>query len=393
MAQTQKTLFPIKPYIIDKFTRAENEKEKIEKSGLPNALKSEAIKNIEKTKKMSEKQKQKEHQLSPKKIIEKIKNTLKNQQEKIFYSLEPLSASKITTYKGCPFGYFLEYVIKIRPPKTFVNIYVGSAIHYVIAEFNKGSLNSLEELINGKKQDGKKILGWKAMWYKIAESGEVVFNDDKQKHEIFNKGKKILEKFYEREKYKHRTDPSLVEYKFNERILLEVGKTSKEVLFIGRIDKIDPYANQTNQHENQHTNQFALLTDYKCGASLSKITKEFCIQFTIYDLVYRKLVKDGKIFGSVNPQIVIYNLPFGREDDMEIDEYYTTRNDIDVEYLVCEIENLEKNLKQKHFVPFIASPRFDHCKRCAWSINDLCYDVLYSNNKEILKLLQEHQEK
>ena len=48
-----------------------------------------------------------------------------------------LSASKIKTYLGCPFRYFLEYVLRIKSPPTFATEN-GTIIHSVLEKYSLG---------------------------------------------------------------------------------------------------------------------------------------------------------------------------------------------------------------------------------------------------------------
>jgi ATP-dependent helicase/DNAse subunit B len=363
----QGRLFKIRPYILNKEERQEIKKQIIEESGLREEIKQQALDNIEK----SEKEIEEEKQLSINNVKQKIMEVLERDQVELYDTDIGISATKLTTYRGCPFAYFLEYKLHL-PKKSPPNVKAGLAFHQVLADFNRGNLNTLEELIEGKEiiENGKKkkIPGWKGRWSKASHAKDVYFEDESLRHIIFEKGKKLLEKFFERENRKPRTS-QFIEYKFKELVNIN----GKEYLLEGTFDKIDTATVPTK------------IIDYKTGSFLSKNTKDFGLQLTIYYLCYKKMLASCKIVGSAEPEIVVYGFSFS---DCEIEEYYTARSNIDVNYLEQQIKLFLDGLKSRNFVPFVPSSRFDHCKKCSWNHNDFCRNLLYSNNKEIFRIMQ-----
>jgi ATP-dependent helicase/DNAse subunit B len=373
----QGRLFKIRPYILNKGERQEIKKQIIEESGLREELKQQALDNIGK----SEKEIKKEKQLSIENVKQKIIEVLKREQAELYDTGIVISYSKLTTYRGCPFAYFLEYELHL-PKKKPPNVKVGEAFHQVLADFNRGNLNTLEELIEGKEiiENGKKkkILGWRGRWSQASHDEDVYFKDERERYIIFNevlrKGEELLKKFYEREKGKPRTSP-FIEYEFTE----PVDVNGNQYLLNGKIDKIDTATTPTK------------IIEYKTGDFLSKNTKDFGLQLTIYYLFYKKIfykkmLADHKIIGSAEPDIVVYGFSFSK---CEIEEYHTARSSTDVDYLEQQIKLFLDGLKSRNFVPFVPSPRFDHCKKCNWNRNDFCRNLLYSNNKEIFRIMQD----
>jgi|GEM_PF-4078605 len=363
----QGRLFKTSPYILNKKERQEIKKQIIEESGLHEEIKQQALDNIGK----SEKEIKEEKQLSIDNVKQKIMEELEREQVELYNTDIAISATKLTTYRGCPFAYFLEYKLHL-PKKSPPNVKAGLAFHQVLADFNRGNLNTLEELIEGREiiENGKKkkIPGWKGRWYQASYAKDVYFEDEKERHIIFEKGVKLLEKFYERENGKPRAS-QFIEHKFKELVNIN----GKEYLLEGTFDKIDTATRPTK------------IIDYKTGSFLSKNTKDFGLQLTIYYLCYKKMLESCKIVGSAEPEIIVYGFSFS---DCEIEEYCTARSNIDVDYLEQQIKLFLEGLKSRNFVPFVPSSRFDHCKKCNWNHNDFCRNLLYSNNKEIFRIMQ-----
>ena len=371
----QRRLFKTRPFILNKEKRKEIKRKVIEESGLNEELKEKALNNIHKT----EKELKQQQRLSISKVKERIKNWFESEQISFIENpLKEISASKLTTYRGCPFAYFLRYELRLEPEKKPYYLMAGQALHHVLAEFNRGNLNTLEELIDGKEiiENGKrkKILGWRAQWYKVANSDSIYFNKEEDKHIIYNNGVKLLKQFYGSEGRKPR-QKNYVEYKFTEKINLN----GREYPFTGIFDYIDVDTNPPT------------IIDYKTGAELSEVTKDFCLQFTIYHLAYKRLRELNKIIvPSGDPNIVVYNLPLFSKTP-EIKQYQTTRNDVDVEYLIDVIKTVERGIIERNFVPFFGSTKFDHCKKCEWNYGNFCHNLLYSDDKEILGFLEENK--
>ncbi|MEM2932878.1 MAG: PD-(D/E)XK nuclease family protein [Candidatus Pacearchaeota archaeon] len=360
----RKNLFNIEKYSLPQYKIEEIKQKRIEESGI----------KIDKTQ-VDGAKKSKE---SVEEICEKINAKLDELKEPTLIKnkdvISEISASKLTTYRGCPFAYFLQYVMNLKPRKVPVNIKAGAAMHNVIADFNRGNLSTLEELIDGKEivknRKKSKILGWKARWYRQVHSEDIYFDYKEQPYIIFNNGKKILEKFYEKEKDKPRTN-LLIEYKFDVKINLK-GTTYR---FVGVFDKVE-----LNQDK-------IAIIDYKTGNPVSNITRDLSVQLTIYKLAFNALRDEGiiKVPRSIEPAVILYFLPlFASNKDLEICEKPTGRDDIDVNYLITLIRDFGKS-----FVPFIASPQFDHCKRCQWELENFCHDILFYNKKEIYNKLME----
>lgn len=363
----RKNLFNVEKYSLPKYKIEEIKQKRAEELGLIN----------ENQEKSEESKGNSKEQLSIDEICERINAELDELDSPMNLieseGIGEISASKLTTYKGCPFAYFLGYVMHLKPLLMPASIKAGLAMHNVIADFNRGNLLTLEDLINGREiiENGKKkkILGWKARWYRQVYSKDIYFDNDDQPYIIFNSGNRLLEEFYHEEK-NNSNEKLLVEHRF----CLNINLNNKSYLFTGVFDLIE------------HDGKKGHIIDYKTGSMLTKITADLSIQFTIYNLAYNELQKQGIIKTQGEPEIVLYYLPLFSKDS-RIFKQKTNRDAIDIQYLVETIETVNKKIREKNFIPFIASSQFDHCKKCSWQLGNFCYDILNHRNKEIYSKL------
>ena len=290
-----------------------------------------------------------------------------------------VSASKLRTYRGCHFAYLLSYALHLDPPLELPQMVNGENIHKVIEDFNLDRLRTADELINGRVQEyfengkrkEKKILGFKARWYGSVNSKNIYFKSENEPHAIFKMGKKLLEAFFEREK--NNPKPRFAERKFD-NIILTADFQDKRVAYKvrGIFDKIDIIGKKIK------------ITDYKTGDG-SDVFSDFDLQLTLYWYAYNKLSELLPMYPKpANPEdleLAIYYLPIYSPD--KIEERKTFRNEIDLKYLVNEIYNADVGIMNKNFSPYIGH----HCKdkSCFWQ--ELCYKLLYDDNKSLFNFI------
>ncbi|MBI2047187.1 PD-(D/E)XK nuclease family protein [Candidatus Pacearchaeota archaeon] len=267
-----------------------------------------------------------------------------------------VSASKLRTYRGCHFAYLLNYILHLPPPIYLPRMAAGEDIHKILEGFNKGVLQTKDELINGRtieciengKKKEKKILGWKARWYGSVFSRNIYFNSEAQQHIIFRSGTQALEKFFEREKDKPK--PQFAEEPFKDVSLsYEIGGEKVVYKLRGFFDKIDIRDSRIK------------ITDYKTGDA-SKV-------FADFDLKPEDL------------EMALYHLALYKTQ--EIEEKKTSRSKTDLKYLGNEIYNADTDIRKKNFTPFIGM----HCQKNSCLFLDLCHPLLCGNDKSLFDFL------
>jgi len=285
-----------------------------------------------------------------------------------------VSASKLTTYRGCHFAYLLQYRLHLQPHVYFPQVVFGECFHYILEDFNTNRLITLDDLIFGKEvqveEDGKlkkkKIKGWKGRWYGAANSRNIRFRSEKQLHILYNKGVGMLKDFFEKEQHNPKPAPEFVERKFD--VMLDCRPYLNRYYRInGFFDKIDK------------KNEKVIITDYKTG-HVGAVSSDLGLQLTLYWYAYNKWAAQNALYfpkqaSPENIELVMYHLP-------TLEEKHATRDNIALKYLINEIHNADSDIKAKNFTPFIGS----HCDTaCFWQ--ESCYELLMSNNKDLFNFL------
>lgn len=321
-------------------------------------------------------------ELSLDEISEKIKKRILDTNFLEGFSSEGIgtvSASKLRTYRGCHFAYLLNYILHLPPTIYLPRMAAGEDIHKILQDFNKGVLQTKDELINGRtieciengKKKEKKILGWKARWYGSVFSRNIYFNSEAQQHIIFHSGTQALEKFFEREKDKPK--PQFAEERFeNVALSYEIGGEKVVYKLRGVFDKIDIRDVKIK------------ITDYKTGDA-SKVFADFDLQFTLYWYAYNKMAEvDPRFPKPEKPEdleMVLYHLALYKTQ--EIEEKKTSRSKTDLKYLGNEIYNADTDIRKKNFTPFIGM----HCQKNSCLFLDLCHPLLCGNDKSLFNFL------
>jgi RecB family exonuclease len=290
-----------------------------------------------------------------------------------------LSASKITTYKGCPMAYFLKYVKHEKVPAG-INLVFGKAVHRMLDLFYKKNYKSPESFANSFKYQwfrtcsGEDIRG-------RARDGLVVTEYPSSKNPLrigshirpptgdvdipglffgyLYIGKKMMEDFYET--YKNRPSPVIREKSFELDILghpnaFGFRKKHKVVVIF---DRIDIFQDMNGQWK-------ATIGDYKTDKG-DPSKKSFQIhrhpQFTLYSMAFRQLIQEGRLKGIIPDEIkeesaILY---FHMRDGKIVPTY---RDETDFDYARSLCDDVADGIACKRFTPFYGF----HCNLCDYQV-------------------------
>jgi len=292
-----------------------------------------------------------------------------------------LSASKINTYMGCSFAYFLKYVVHADVPVN-IRANFGKEIHYMLKSFYDKKFKSSEsfanyfkhrwlssvagDFLNGKKKS-KLIVGEYPYYRRNRETeereesririGSHIDVSFCKKEDVVGiifgymvLGANILKRFYERHKEKPR--PVALEKSF--------GVKKDELISInghpirGVFDRLD------NIKDNWY------ITDYKTDKVLpEKNSPSLCKnpQFTLYSLAFREIFKEQE------KAILYYHLRTGNVLE-------TYRNEEDFDDLKKVLDKVVNGIENDEFIPFQTS----HCGFCDCRIP--CQKYLAEQDKQ-----------
>ncbi|MCX8158802.1 MAG: PD-(D/E)XK nuclease family protein [Candidatus Pacearchaeota archaeon] len=293
-----------------------------------------------------------------------------------------LSASKITTYKGCPLAYYLKYVEHVDVPSDVRTVF-GKVIHSMLNDFYDKNFKSPDSFANA----------WKYRWFREC-SGETLSEKRKKIYKIieYNTGKtpirlgthirfcsqssqeieplevffgymklgeNILKRFYE--DFKPRPPPILKESSFE----LTIKGNQREHKVIVIFDRIDL------------KNGLPIIGDYKTDKKSPEDNPEdkaFQLhrhpQFTLYSLAFRQLIKEGRLKGIIpdsiekEAEIWYYHLRSGKI-------FQTFRSEKDFEYVTSLLDDVADGILCQRFTPFYGF----HCSMCPYQIACEKYSV------------------
>ena len=274
--------------------------------------------------------------------------------------INPVSASKLKTYRGCARAYKYKYVMHI-PDKRCVPLLFGSALHTAIERFWKNR-PSLEDFLRW----------WNGGWARATHSRHFLENfvsnpDNNTKlppefYSSYNyyksKGTEILTNFHN--KNKDAPEPFLVEKGFKIRFY--------DFILRGKCDKVDV------------TPEGIVVTDYKSDKRHpAEVQLEYNYQFTIYDLALRHMLKNDFKFRSELKKWVGSDRKFKRIEKQGVANlvYYhlvsgeplkTERRKMHALDLLNEIIIANRGVRNKDFRPFFSEW---HCGYCGY-VNTKC---------------------
>lgn len=294
--------------------------------------------------------------------------------------IKKLSASKITTYKGCSLAYYLKYVAHEKVP-TNVRYVFGKGIHYMLEEFYKKNYKSSDSFVGywnhywGILSSGGNLKGKQKLELKINESplkngnflklgDHIDFGEDPVG--IFfgymKLGQNILKKFYTR----HIPEKDPLNKNRNVPIAREQGFGVKKtepfningINITGYIDRID-----------KDSKERYFISDYKTDKK-SPEKNSFILhrhpQFTLYSYVFRKK------YGIKEESILYYHLRSGQV-------FKTHRSEKDYDYLKALIDNVANSIAKDDFTPFYGF----HCGMCDYQVACEKYNVDHHGGPQI----------
>ncbi len=189
-----------------------------------------------------------------------------------------LSYSKISTYIGCPFEYFLKYGLGVEA-KDNPYLAFGKLVHEMLNKFWDINYQSQESFAGQ----------FAGLWYEISNNRlrghkEVQFQYPEQSMYMAKRGKKMLERFYiDHIKRKEEGDlPLLREHEFKLKIANKP--------FVGVFDRVDDLRNGSTLRK---------IFDYKTDARPPKDIDEAnfvqSFQFTFYRIAHNMLFNEDAI--------------------------------------------------------------------------------------------------
>ena len=237
-------------------------------------------------------------------------NIEKENIDKLYGNTLTTSISKLERYRSCPFSYYLQYGLKIKPQEELKmqTLNTGTFIHEVIDEFFEYVKNEQKELENITDEELSEIIN-KIIDEKLEQAKNYIFTSTAKYRALVARLKRIIKKAL---KYiietivQSRFTVLGTELEFGEkgkykpiRLTLENGK---KVEIIGKIDRID-----TAQGED---GKYLRIIDYKSSVKnidLNEVYAGLQIQLLTYlDAVCREedLMPAGILYFSMLEQII-----------------------------------------------------------------------------------------
>ncbi len=290
-----------------------------------------------------------------------------------------LSATKITTYKGCSLAYFLKYVKHEKVPLN-VRMVFGKTIHYMLEQFYKKNFQSSEsfskywnyywtgtiagDFVKGKQKEYLKIRDYKLKDDFVLRIGSHIDLGLEPVGVFFgymHLGREILQRFYKRHiiekdiNNSERQIPIDIEKSFG--VKRDEPFEINGHLIRGVFDRIDK------------TLKGHYVTDYKTdkhSPGLDSFILHRHPQFTLYSYAFRKL------FGRMERAILYYHLRTGKI-------FKTYRSEKDYDYLKKLLDEVAEGITKDNFVPFYGF----HCNFCDYKVACEKYSIPYHGGPRI----------
>jgi len=262
-------------------------------------------------------------------------------------SIEQLSASKLSTYRGCPIAYYFNYIMHFKVPQSPSKIF-GKEVHHMIEMFHKVNFKSSESFIKF----------WMHRWWGVVKGEygdtDIKFRDKEQPGILCGLGVNILRPFYEHNK--NLPKPELFEEDFSKYNISFNG-----IKLTGKWDRVDRIGGKV------------IITDYKTDF-FSPAQNTFLLhrhpQFTFYALAWN--LKYNEI-----PHLALHHLRTGQV-------FKTRRTEDDFEYLKDVISKTKERVLEGDYTPFYGF----HCKNCDF-MNSACRQHCVGVGSKLKSLEQE----
>jgi RecB family exonuclease len=237
-----------------------------------------------------------------------------------------ISYSRVSAYLFCPYKYKLVYLRNFHIPIN-ANITFGHIIHKTLEQFHSGKDQSYDVLFDCYDSS------WK----------NDCFNDPQQIFEYYNRGKQMLENYYQSFR-QSKAEILYVEKAFDANI----GKYK----FIGIIDRIDKYLDGAYE-----------IMDYKTHTKIwdqERIDKDLQLSFYAYAC--------RNVFGFTPDKISIYFL----SDNKKV---YTKRSQAEINDAINLAIETAENITVENFDPDISK-----CHICDFKLE--CKNSIYKLENE-----------
>ena len=205
---------------------------------------------------------------------------ISNENKQIYDELKTISASQLENYFKCPFYYFLNNILKIKPTikSDIQSLDVGNILHEILYLYYKKN-KKVGDIYNFCKDEIFKIVD-KNERLKININSPILINLIDEAMRVIN-GLNYID---ENTLFK----PLYFEYEFNKDKSLQL----KNVNLIGKVDRIDCYDNMIR------------VIDYKSGkaeASLKELFYGNKLQLFLYSIAIENTLKKHTIGGFYLP--------------------------------------------------------------------------------------------
>lgn len=234
--------------------------------------------------------------------------------------IDYLSYSQINTFKICPVHYKMDYILKIQKPDTAA-LSFGKSIHTALKDF-------YQALIAGQKVSKDVLIAtlernWRTIGYQ----------NKSHEREMFEKGKDILNDFYDKE-FDKKHPPDLLEQRFVVPLDPKyAGKDKRRLVIGGVFDRVD------------RTDKGLEILDYKTGGNVpdqKQVDKDD--QLTFYALAATKIPEEPFTDDPKNVKLSLYyfedqkRITTTRSEDQLVEaqkEIFKIRNEIEGSDFQC----------------------------------------------------------
>lgn len=254
-----------------------------------------------------------------------------------------MSYSKINTYKGCPFAYFLNYGLGVVVPDSPALAF-GGTLHIMAKKFWETNYKSDKTFANA----------FRGMWIqrafnKLKGHRPIAFRYKEEPWVWLKQGEKIVKLFYEQniEHKQNGEKPLFLEEKFD--------LPFRNFIVTGKIDRIDNFNGKRK------------IYDYKSDRIIPVDKREanfvYNSQFVIYELMHKKAFNE-------EAEVYVWYLRNGKKFHIDIKPE-------DEDYLEELLTEVTSHIKKDEFPMF----KGFHCKSACQYFKTVCKYIDNPNNR------------